>query len=643
MNMKNKISNIPVFVSTIGLACLLLLAGCSQDDVQTPDDGTKDGNVIRFTSTIIDFMNSDAANDPETRATINPDGTGSFTNGDPIGLWTYMVDFPDFIISNMSEMYTLTSNGNTWDGFTPTWNELGEPTAERQRFFYAHYPQQALGSSDSEFKFSVATDQSTIEAYEASDLLEAQSRYSEKPQDGTVNLSFYHAMARITVKLVGGNGVSADEVNRATIILKNMPVRCAKQYSGDTETDVTLRDDIIPRKSDISGTNTFYALVPPHSVENGLEIEITVSGKVVSYKTMELKHLASGNEYLITLTLTNSGASYLTYLTGWYRNDNYDTFVYTLVNDAQTVLSPPAGGSDAYPKAMAVSGGKTYVSGGYFDTDGWARACYWVNGSATKLEVPDRSIVEGPDYSESILVSGGKIYVAGSYNNNDYRNAPCYWVDGVLTTLTLPAGASEGAAASIAVLDGKIYAVGYHANSSGTSTPGYWLDGSFVQLPLPEGASFRSSETMNIAISDNKVYVMGTYFQDSRYYPCVWIDGTRNELVSAGSAALGSVAQSMTIAGGKVYVSGYSIPENRNYRKGCYWVDGVCTDLSVPDDTWSEAASIGVISGKVYVGGEHYTDVREKHPCYWVDGVRTGLDIPTGGTSAGIKAIYLSE
>lgn len=643
MNMKNKISNIPVFVSTIGLACLLLLAGCSQDDVQTPDDGMKDGNVIRFTSTIIDFMNSDAANDPETRATINPDGTGSFTNGDPIGLWTYMVDFPDFIISNMSEMYTLTSNGNTWDGFTPTWNELGEPTAERQRFFFAHYPQPALGSSDSEFKFSVATDQSTIEAYKASDLLEAQSRYSEKPQDGTVNLSFYHAMARITVKLVGGNGVSADEVNRATIILKSMPVRCAKQYSGGTETDVASRDDIIPRKSDSSGTNTFYALVPPHSVENGLEIEITVFGKVVSYKTMKLKHLASGNEYLITLTLTNSGASYLTYLTGWYRNDNYDTFVYTLVNDAQTVLSPPAGGSDAYPKAMAVSGGKTYVSGGYFDTDGWARACYWVNGSATKLEVPDRSIVEGPDYSESILVSGGKIYVAGSYNNNDYRNAPCYWVDGVLTTLTLPAGASEGAAASIAVLDGKIYAVGYHANSSGTSTPGYWLDGSFVQLPLPEGASFRSSETMNIAISDNKVYVMGTYFQDSRYSPCVWIDGTRNELVSAGSAALGSVAQSMTIAGGKVYVSGYSIPENRNYRKGCYWVDGVCTDLSVPDDTWSEAASIGVISGKVYVGGEHYTDVREKHPCYWVDGVRTGLDIPTGGTSAGIKAIYLSE
>ena len=86
-----------------------------------------------------------------------------------------------------------------------------------------------------------------------------------------------------------------------------MAIRCTRKYSGDTETDVTLRDDIIPRKSDISGTNTFYALVPPHSVGNGLEIEITVSGKVVSYKTMKLKYLVSGNEFLITLTLTNSG------------------------------------------------------------------------------------------------------------------------------------------------------------------------------------------------------------------------------------------------------------------------------------------------------------------------------------------------
>lgn len=114
--------------------------------------------------------------------------------------------------------------------------------------------------------------------------------------------------------------------------------------------------------------NSFCVLLLPQNVTPGTPwIEITVGGRTVTYPVPAgLTTLNEGEEKVVNLKLTNdSGVSYSTYLTGWYRNDNYDTFVYTLVNDAQTELSPPAGGSDAYPKAMAVSGGKTYVSGGY--------------------------------------------------------------------------------------------------------------------------------------------------------------------------------------------------------------------------------------------------------------------------------------
>lgn len=178
--------------------------------------------------------------------------------------------------------------------------------------------------------------------------------------------------------------------------------------------------------------------------------------------------------------------------------------------------------------------------------------------------------------------------------------------------------------------------------SGGMRTPGYWLDDTFVSLPLPDGAVFQISEAMKIAVSDNKVYVMGTYKLNSQTYSCVWTDGTRSELAIAGSATLGAVGQSMTVAGGKVYVSGYSIPSNNNF-KGCYWIDGICTDLNAPDGSWSQGTSIGVINGKVYVGGTHYTGFDNYKPCYWFDGARTDLDIPTGGTSAMIEAIYLSE
>ena len=639
MNIKTFFRQSVCIAVLLSIAATVMLASCSDDDTPgstAPDDG----NAIRFTTAIASFTGSDAADNSGARATINDeDGTGSFANGDE----TTIMGFVYEAMPPVKKESPATYKDGMWTT-TMTWDEFGEGAHVA---FSAFFPKLSLSdfSELGQMAINLPTDQSTTEQYADCDWLHAAA--NGKKTDQPIQLTFRHCMHRLTVNLSlsdnSGTLTQAD-VDAATVVIKNMETKGVVSFSGGVMPQAGNTGDFTPLKS--TDGNSFRVLLLPQNVTPGTPwIEITVSGRTVTYPVPEgLTELEGGKEKVVNLKLTNdSGASYLTYLTGWYRNDNYDTFVYTLVNDAQTVLSPPAGGSDAYPKAMVVSGGKTYVSGGYFDTDGWARACYWVNGSATKLEVPDRSIVEGPDYSESILVSGGKIYIAGSYNNNDYRNAPCYWVDGVLTTLTLPAGASEGAAASIAVLDGKIYAVGYHANSNGTSTPGYWLDGSFVQLSLPEGASFWSSGTMDIVISDNKVYVMGTYFQDSRYYPCVWIDGTRNELVSAGLAALGSVAQSMTVAGGKVYVSGYSIPENRNYRKGCYWVDGVRTDLSVPDGAWSEAASIGVIGGKVYVGGEHYTDVREKHPCYWVDGVRTDLDIPTGGTSGGIRAIYLSE
>lgn len=628
---KNNICLIAILSGVVGLSA------CSQDDALAPGGGTGNGNTIRFTTAIAHFTSSDAADNSGTRATINDeDGTGSFTTDDKTEIFVTYEGLP-----NVVSTYPAIFRNGTWEATGLTWDKFSD---DAELNFHAFFPARTYTETLQDF--TLPTDQSGRAQYAATDLLHASALRRVKG-GGAVPLDFRHVMHRLTVNLslsaTPGTLTQAD-VDAATVVIKNMHTTGTIDHTGKVTTLGTL-SDFTPLKSTDGGGNRFHAILFPQPVQGGTPwIEIIVGGQTVIYPVPDgLTELEGGKEQVVNLKLTNdSGSSYLTYLAGWYRNSSYDTFAYTLVNDALTVLSPPSGGSDAYPEAMAVSSGKTYVTGSYFDTDGWARACYWVDGSATKLEVPDRAIAAEPDYSKSIHVSSGSIYIAGFYYDN-YRPVPCYWTDGVLTTLTLPAGASDGATASIAVSEGKIYAAGYHANNSGTITPGYWLDGSFVQLSLPAGAAFRSGEAMGIVVSDNKIYVMGTYFQDSRYYPCVWTDGTRNELVSAGSAALGSVAQSITVAGGKVYVSGYSIPENRNYRKGCYWVDGVRTDLSVPDGTWSEAASIGVIGGKVYVGGEYYTDVREKHPCYWLDGVRANLDIPMGGTSAGIKAIYLSE
>lgn len=296
----------------------------------------------------------------------------------------------------------------------------------------------------------------------------------------------------------------------------------------------------------------------------------------------------------------------------------------------------PAGATFAGTYSIAVSGGKTYVAGSYLDSDGWARACYWSDGTVTKLDGLAGRSEDQTDYVQSIVISDGKAYTAGYYMDN-YNAVPCYWVDGVLNTLALPEGVFMGLARSIAVSGGKVYAAGDCYGSA--RIPGYWNDGVFVPLSVPDGASYQTSNT-KIVISD-KVYVMGNYRLNSKYYPCVWADGVRADLTFDDSANGGATGTSLAVSGGKVYISGYSITDNR--YKACYWMDGTRTDLNTPADMYSDALSIGVIDGKVYVGGSYFGTSYDYKPCYWFDGVRTDLDIPTGGTQASIIGMYVSE
>lgn len=394
------------------------------------------------------------------------------------------------------------------------------------------------------------------------------------------------------------------------------------------------------------------AVADAETAEAGTIIELTATpnaGYVFSKWTVESGGITFEDETAnpATFTMPANAISvkaefveqkgYSIYLAGYYVNAGYN-YVYTLTNGVQTNLLPPTGGDDALPSFMTVSGDKTYVAGSYFDSDGWSRACYWVDGAVTKLNGLAGRGTDQTEYATSIAFSGGKVYVAGYYTN-DYNPVPCYWVDGARTDLALPAGATFGGAYSIAVSGGKIYVAGY-AYLSKKRVPGYWVDGTFVSLDIPAGANFQTNIGMKIVVAD-KVYVMGTYSLNSVYYPCVWLGDNRTELAFDASANKGAYGTSMAVADGKVYVAGYSITNDRN--KACYWADGTRTDLDTPDNMYSDGWSIGVIDDKVYVGGRHYDSSYADKPCYWFDDERTDLNLPTGGIQASIKGMYISE
>lgn len=131
----------------------------------------------------------------ETRAAIDSDGAGSFTEGDRVGL---------YIDNGTTTQYReLVYEGGEW-----------LPRLRRQEFgmgrltLSAHYPVVA-GASDAApegYGFDVAQDQSGA-GYAESDLLTAQTVIDEDRYMG--QLTFGHAMHRLRIEL-SGDAVSTE-------------------------------------------------------------------------------------------------------------------------------------------------------------------------------------------------------------------------------------------------------------------------------------------------------------------------------------------------------------------------------------------------------------------------------------------------
>ena len=306
--MKNKKSNIPTFVSAAGLACLLLVAGCSQDDALiSADDAEDNSNAIRFTTAIAGFTGSDAADTPGTRTTINDeDGTGSFANGDETMIRGFIFNSTPFVEKEHPAAY----NGGTWTT-SMTWDEFGEGA---EVSFSAFFPKRSSDDFDENgrMEINLPTNQSTPEQHAAYDWLYATAAGTKA--DSPIQLTFSHLMHRLTVNLslsaTSGTLTQAD-VDNAKVVIKNMYFKglVAKNGRVVSRAIADAKDNFTPLKS--ASGNSFRVLLLPQSVTPGTPwIEITVGSRTVIYNVpATLTVLEGGKEQVVNLTLTDSGAS----------------------------------------------------------------------------------------------------------------------------------------------------------------------------------------------------------------------------------------------------------------------------------------------------------------------------------------------
>ena len=180
-----------------------------------------------------------------------------------------------------------------WQAFEFTTGEAGAMVAGDPAPFYpagdtnidiaARYPASA-GTS-----FSVQTDQTSDEAYKASDLMFA-SVADQAKQAGPVALTFSHIMAKINVNITPGSGVSSIE---SVSILNVKPMLSFDPTTGMTgEADGSATSIVI--------TNDGAALIPAQIIDGGLLSIVTDQGTAIY--TVNNKVFEAGKQYTLKIT-----------------------------------------------------------------------------------------------------------------------------------------------------------------------------------------------------------------------------------------------------------------------------------------------------------------------------------------------------
>lgn len=246
---------------------------------------------------------------------INGEGVHTFVKGDQIAFYPFLSEYGLPPID--AKRYIATFDGSQWV-HSLRWSEMEQYNPEQQNRnkykFIGHYPVQDE-EKGKVFMFEVKLNQNNQGEYEASDLIRIGKDYVISVHERTVvNLTCAHYLAFVEVGLSAGSGVSQNEVDAATVVMKKMvileEVQLANAAIGVMLPNDTNTGDIIPRKSTVG--NTFYAVSSPIVFyQSSLSyIEISLGGSILKYYIND-KNLEVDYQRIIKLNIKRNQSNVL--------------------------------------------------------------------------------------------------------------------------------------------------------------------------------------------------------------------------------------------------------------------------------------------------------------------------------------------
>jgi len=278
-----KKTNIPIYIMYLWAA--LVLAACTGDDDAAWPEG---GVPLELYAAVEGYSSANA----QTRATTE----NRWEGGEKVRLW---ISSSFFGMPDQDVYPSVDSDGKLIVN-------LAWVSPDEEKGIQGVYP-----LSRNIVSFSVLADQRD-EGYQDSDCMAAPYlRIAVTSPDKT--LVFRHVIAKVVVHLKAGNGVTGDELQRATVTFENLTCTGGSiNFSNGTVAQVTPRiDRITPNEVTPAAdgyVRTVRALLLPQDMSKRKFVKIVIGGKTFYYTPAAGEaDFFSGKMYEYRLTVTSEG------------------------------------------------------------------------------------------------------------------------------------------------------------------------------------------------------------------------------------------------------------------------------------------------------------------------------------------------
>lgn len=221
----------------------------------------------------------------------------AFEVNDQIGVYVTDRDVPLEIGGNYVNNAKLTYSNSTWAPESPIyWND-GTYNV------YAYFPYDSPISSVDDMPFKVETDQSSAEAYEASDFLWANNLGATASNDA-VTLMFKHRMSRLYIKLIKGEDYEGELPDDIEVYIHNtVPSATIDLSAGVVTKDVYGTAEVIKAHSE--GNQKYSAIIVPQRLNNRQPL-VEVITKGVSYLYESKFIFKAGMQHNVQLAISKN-------------------------------------------------------------------------------------------------------------------------------------------------------------------------------------------------------------------------------------------------------------------------------------------------------------------------------------------------